>query len=427
MSVTAFFDADTVERRSDFFTGADQPPCTTGCPSQVDARGYINLISEGKFYEAIVLEKERNPLALCHGRLCNHQCEYSCTKGTEEGEPISIRLLKRFIADHEMTIPQEKRIPWVKPISKRKKIALIGSGPACLTAGDDLMNLGYDVVIFESRSVPGGYLYVGIPDYRLPKGVLMDEINGIFGKGVDIRLSTAIGKDIPFEDLRKDGYAAVMIGTGAQKPLGLGIPGDDLPGVVAGEDFIEEVCMRRSPPIGKRVAVIGAGNTGMDACRSALRQGAEEVYVLYRRTRKEMPAAPDEVEDAIEEGVRFEYLVSPIRVVGDGKVEGIELVKNKLGDPDDSGRRSPVPVQGSEYILPVDTILTAISRVPDFPWIPKEIKVNRKKGIEVDWKTGMTSIPGVFAGGDCVLGAASAIEAVAHGKRAARGIDQFLS
>jgi len=409
-------DVDRVETRK-------MPPCMAACPSNMKIREYVGLISEGKYIEAVQVMKEDNPLILVCGRVCPHPCEENCRRGDKD-ESVAINNLKRFAADYDFRLYKEGKIK-IEETEKTKsqKVAIVGAGPAGLTCAYYLAQMGYQTTIFERLPVAGGMLRVGIPAYRLPYDILQAEVDQILALGVELKLNTSIDS---LDDLFKDGFDAVFLGVGAHRPIKLGIEGEDLEGVVPGEGFLADVALEKEYKKGKNVAVIGGGNTAIDCARVSVREGADNVYILYRRSLQEMPAHEVEVEDALAEGIDIQYLVSPTKIIGkDGKVVGIECLRNELGEKDAQGRRRPVPVEGSEFILEVDTIMSAISRVPEIDWLePTEVEVHTKWGtIETDPLTGETSMPNVYAAGDVSLGADIAIAAIGGGKRAAITID----
>lgn len=414
---------------------ATPPPCTTACPAGVDARGYLNLVAQGKYYEGYLLHLENNPLPATFGRICFHPCEVSCRRA-EQDQAVSIRNVKRFMADQVLEdIKNGKVNPFVKPdIQLSKKVAVIGSGPAGLACAYYLARLGYRVTIFEKLPVAGGMLAVGIPSYRLPAEVLQTEIDLILQLGVELKLNTAFGDEMTLDDLTEEGYDAVFLGVGAHVPQKLGTKGEDLTGVLAGEAFLQDDALGKDVDIGRKAVVIGGGNTAIDCARTAKRLGAD-VTILYRRGREEMPAHEFEITEAIVEGVKLELLAAPTRFIGeDGRLKAVECIRMELGEADASGRRRPVPVKGSEFTIPASSVLKAISRLPSYcspdgqvTWFVSEgISMSRWCTIETDPLTGATSREGVFSGGDVVLGAATAVEAVAHGRRAALGIDSYL-
>jgi len=400
-------------------------PCTLECPANIDIQGYIALIKAGKYQEAVKLIKEKNPMPLTIGRVCPHPCESVCRRSKVE-EPVAINNLKRFAADYD--IAQDH--PWIpeKKPQNGKKIAVIGAGPAGLSASYYLLLKGYGVTIFEKHPKPGGMLYYGIPRYRLPEDILKKEIDFILGLGAEIRYNCELGKDFSIEDLKAQGFNAVFLAIGAQKSIDMRIEGENLEGVVRGIDFLHQVAEGNPPPLhGKKVIVVGGGNTAMDASRTSLRLGAEEVIVLYRRTKTEMPANDYEIKEAEEEGVKFFYLAAPVKVIKGEKKLIVECIKMKLGEPDSSGRRRPIPIDGSNYTISTDLLITAIGQKPDTSVLSEYDIVTRWDTISADSKTGSTKDPFIFAGGDCVTGAKTAIEALAGGRKAAESIDRFLT
>ncbi|TFG32431.1 NADPH-dependent glutamate synthase [Candidatus Thorarchaeota archaeon] len=415
------------------------PKCVSGCPVEVPIKDFINLIREGKFMEAAAKIKETNSLPAVCGRVCPQetQCEQSCIYGIRN-EPIAIGRLERFVADYARL--HGEPLPDLPPKNGRK-VAIIGAGPAGLTCAGDLINMGYDVTIFEAFHKTGGVLVYGIPEFRLPKDIVQAEVDFLEKLGVKIRLNHVIGKirTIP-ELMDEDGYQAVFIGSGAGAPNFMRIPGMNLTTVFSANEFLTRVNLMKAYKfpeydtpvrVGKQVAVIGGGNVAMDAARTALRLGADKVTIVYRRSHEELPARAEEVHHAEEEGVLFEFLVNPTKVIGDENrnVVGMECLRMELGEPDDSGRRRPVPIKNSEFVIDVDTVIVAIGNSPN-PIIPQStpgLEVSQWGTIVVDEETGMTSILGVFAGGDIVTGAATVISAMGAGKRAARGIHEYLN
>lgn len=403
-----------------------EPPCRTTCPIHVNAQGYIALTSDSKFEEALALVREKNPFPGITGRVCHHPCESKCKRGDVE-EPISIDMIKRFLADYE--IKKKKKIPVPqKAKSNKKKVAIVGSGPAGLLCAYDLALLGYKVKIFEELSVAGGMLSVGIPEYRLPRDIIKREIGILEKLGVKIKLNTRIGKDIPIDDLCKD-YDAVFLAIGAHISRKLRIEGEELDGVFGATEFLREVNLGKKVKLGKNITVIGGGNAAIDAARTVLRLGAKEVTIVYRRSIKEMPANPEEIEDAIEEGIKIEFLTNPKRIIGkDGKVIRMECYRMRLGEPDESGRRRPIPIEGSEFTIKTDMVIPAISQEPDLDVLGKEQLIHKKwRAIDADAVTLETSIEGIFAGGDAVTGPKTYIEAMAAGRKAAISIDRYLN
>jgi heterodisulfide reductase subunit A-like polyferredoxin len=401
-------------------------PCKFRCPAHINAHGYVALTGQGRYEEALGLVREVTPLAGVLGRVCFHPCESRCSRQYVDS-PIAIASLKRFIADFEI---KQGKDPEVKATAepKNQKVAVIGSGPAGINCAYQLALAGYKVTIFEALPVAGGMLRVGIPDYRLDKGILEREIGILKKLGVEIKCNTPVGKDLTFDDLRREGYKAFFLGIGAHKDMKLGIPGEDLPGVIPGVKFLRELNLGSAPQIGKKVLVIGGGNVAMDVARSAVRLGCE-VTVVYRRSEHEMPASRWEIEHAMEEGVKFEYLTAPVEVIsGENGLSGLRCIRNRLGKADSSGRRRPVPVEGSEFVIPADTIIPAIGQAVDTEMIggAGEVCFERNGNIVCD-KTGMTtSIGDIFAGGDAATGPATAIEAIAAGNRAAISIRNYL-
>ena len=398
-------------------------PCVDECPAGVNAQGYIALISQGKFKEALALEREENPFASVCGRVCTHPCEGKCSRA-EYDEPVSIRSLKRFIADQETKLEKPDL-----PKKKKEKIAVVGSGPAGLTCAYYLAREGYLVKVFESLPIVGGMLAVGIPNFRLPRDQLKRDIDYIKSWGVEIETNKTLGEDFTVDSLFKKGYKSVFLGIGAHKEQKLNIPGENLSGVYSCVGFLRKVNLDQPEKIGKRVVVIGGGNAAVDAARTALRLGADEVSIVYRRSRTEMPADEEEIEAAEEEGIKIIYLAAPVKILGEGgEVYGIECIKMQLGPPDESGRQRPVPVKGSEHIMRVDNVIPAISQLPDLYWLKNsdEIKKTDWKTILTDPITFETSKKGVFAAGDAVTGPGVIIGAIAQGKETAISIDRYL-
>ena len=396
--------------------------CMYACPINTNTLGYIKLIAEGKFKEAYELNRAVNPLPSVCGRICYAPCEANCNRGQLD-EPIAIRELKMFVTDQvnidELPVPQVTKTG--------KKVAIIGAGPAGLGAANDLALKGHDVTIFEALPEPGGMLRYGIPEYRLPKDILAKEINYIKRLGVEIKTGAEVGKDIPLADLRKD-YQAIFIGVGAPGGMKLEGEGADHPGVTDGIKFLQAVNLGKGVSIGKKVAVVGGGNTAIDCARTAKRLGAEEVRVVYRRTRAEMPAANEEIEAMLKEGIKIDYLTLPQKFFSkNGTLSEMECIRMQLGEPDASGRRRPIPVAGSEFRAPVETVIAALGQVTRVDYL-KEVKVNTAKNgtVPIDADTGATNVAGIFAGGDVVTGAAFVVDAIAAGKKAAISIDRYL-
>ena len=400
-------------------------PCHHTCPISTEACSYVALIAQGKFKQALEVNRWANPLPSVCGRVCHHPCETRCRAG-EVGEPIAIRHLKRFVADYERTNGGK---PAVKPVSKKyEKVAIVGSGPAGLMAGWELAKKGYEVTIFEAEKVPGGMLSWGIPEYRLPKNILNSEIEAIKQLGVEIKTNTRIGKDLTIDDLFTKGFKSVFIAAGAPVNLKLGIPGENVEGVIDPIEFLKKYNLEKKAEIGKKVAVVGGGNTAIDAARTAWRLGAE-VFILYRRTRPEMPANKEEIDEALKEGIKIEFLTLPIEChAKNGRLSKIKCARMELGDFDKSGRRRPVPVAGSEFELEIDTLMPAIGQKPDLSFLEGKTKINvsKWKTLEVDPETMATNIPGIFAGGDVISGPATVLEAMQAGKIAAESIHRYL-
>jgi NADH-quinone oxidoreductase subunit F len=398
-------------------------PCQGTCPVGLDVAGYVALIKEGKFEQAYLLIMQRLPFPLSVGRVCNHPCEGKCRRGQID-DPIAIRHLKRFAADYAFEHGFEYT-PQVKQL-KEERIAIIGAGPAGLSAAWDLAIEGYKVTVFEALPVAGGMLAVGIPEYRLPKKILDKEIKGVEKLGVDIKLNTRVN-DI--ESLMKDNkYQAVFIATGAHKGDKMKIPGEDLTGVFDAIDFLRETSLGKEIKVGQKVAVVGGGNSAIDAARIALRKGAKEVHILYRREKRDMPALTEEIVAAEEEGVHIHCLTAPTEVVGNnGVVTGLKCIRMELKEFDASGRKTPYPIKGSEYTMKADTVIEATGQRPDTSFLNGDgIGVAKRGTIVADLRTLATNRKGVFAGGDAVAGAATVIEAIAAGQRAASSIKRYL-
>jgi len=400
-------------------------PCQSACPAGVDVEGYIALIARGAYREAVGLIREKLPLPAVIGRICPHPCEDECRRHLVD-QPVSICGLKRFAADHEQ-LDKERSVTALKPRSGFM-VAIVGSGPAGLSAAYYLSQEGHEVTIYEALPEPGGMLRYGIPDYRLPKEVLDREIATITEIGVTIKPNLALARDFTIESLLGDGFHAIFLATGAHQSQKMNVEGEDLQGVLPGTDFLRSVALGASPEVGKRVVVLGGGNTAIDAARTALRLGAEQVTIVYRRSRSEMPATGWEIEEAEEEGIGLRFLAAPVRIIGgNGRAQGIECIKMVLGAPDASGRPRPEPVPGSEFVLAVDSVVAAIGQRPDLSFLPREGGPRTERGnIVADPDTLLTDISGVFAGGDCMTGAATAVEAIAAGRKAATAIGRYL-
>ena len=400
-------------------------PCQHACPIGTEVPVYISLIAERRFEEAFEVIRKDNPLPSVCSRVCHHPCESKCQAG-RWAEPIAIRALKRFAVDYA----RRKISP--KKVSRRKlkeKVAIVGSGPAGLTAGYYLAERGYDVTIFEAAPIVGGTLALYIPEYRLPKEILNLDVEYIKGAGVEIRTNTKIGEDVPFRELLEN-YRAVFVATGAHRSRRLGVPNEDAGGVLDALKFLRDVNLGREVEIGRRVGIIGGGNAAVDAARVALRmEGCEKVLIIYRRTKAEMPAFEEEVDAASEEGIEFKFLTAPSKVlVEDGRVVGLECVRMELGEVDETGRRRPVPVPGSEFVLELDTLIVAIGQEPDLSFLGEEcgIKISEGNTLVVDPETLATDLEGVFAGGDVVTGPKTVVDAISSGKIAAESIDRYI-
>ena len=400
------------------------PPCRASCPIHVNAQGYIALITAGKFEEALALVRERNPFPGITGRICTHPCETACRRKDVE-RAVAIDGLKRFVSDFE----KEDKTDLTVPEENGKRVAIIGSGPAGLLAAFDLRKMGYGVTVFEALPVAGGMLAVGIPEYRLPRSILNKEINTLLHMGVELKLNTPIGKDLTLQHLKTKGYDAIFIATGAHQSRKLGLQGEENKGVFHAVDFLRKVALGEPVKVGEKVVVVGGGNAAIDAARTAFRLGSREVTIAYRRTRNEMPAQEEEIEEAEHEGINIEYLTAPTRLlIEDGKIQGMECIRMELGDPDESGRPRPVPISGSEFRIEADTVIPAISQSPDLSFLNglDGLKTSRWGGIEADPVTLETNIKGIFSGGDVVTGPQTYIDAMAAGRKAAISIDRYL-
>jgi len=406
-------------------------PCRQTCPAEIDIPRYIAQIREGDYEGAVTTIRERNPLLLACGRVCPHPCEVNCRRAIED-EPVSINQLKRFAADYEMN--SGKRLPVPLAPLTGKRIAVVGGGPAGLTCAFFLRRLGHEVTIFEAMPKLGGMLRYGIPEYRLPKQVLDWEIDGILELGVESRCNQKFGTDFDVDSLKADGFDAIFLGIGAWKDSSLRVEGEQLQGCYTGIDFLSRLAGGEPIPTGRSAVIIGGGNTAIDCTRNLLRLGVQEVNLVYRRTRNEMPANPVEIEAAEEEGVKFTFLAAPVRVVGDanGNTTHLEYLKMKLGEPDASGRRRPVPIEGSETLMETDMVITAIGQSPDISFTEQMeqqlagLKTTRWNTIEVDPATLQSDVLYVFAAGDAATGPSLVVDAIGGGRRAARSIHQYV-
>ena len=420
-------------------------PCVSGCPVNIHIPEFIEKIKESDFEGAYQIISQSSSLPAVCGRVCpqESQCECECVRG-KKGDPVGIGRLERFVADWHNEHNTEKPVP---AASNGKRVAVVGSGPSGLTCAGDLARKGYKVTVFEALHTAGGVLVYGIPEFRLPKAIVQKEVDNLKDLGVDVETNIIIGKTLTVDELFEKGYDAVFIGSGAGLPNFMGIPGEAYKGVYSANEFLTRSNLMKAykddpvTPImkGGRVAVVGGGNVAMDAARTALRLGADKVYIVYRRSMEELPARKEEVEHAIEEGIDFRLLNNPIEILGyenpddkrdpkNGFVTGMRCIQMELGEPDENGRRRPVPIPGSEFLLDVDTVVISIGTSPN-PLIKSTtegLEVNRHGGFIVEETTGATSRKGVYAGGDAVTGAATVISAMGAGKTAAKAIDEYL-
>ncbi len=411
-------------------------PCITGCPVQVKIPEFIALVAEGKFLEAAAKIKETSALPAVCGRVCPQetQCEQKCVRGIK-GEPVAIGRLERFVADYAREHGEEKP---VKPAPNGHKCAIVGVGPAGLTCAGDLARMGYEVTVFEALHTAGGVLMYGIPEFRLPKEIVQKEIDTLKDLGVEFVLNFVVGRSETIDELFSDGYEAIFVGSGAGLPSFLGVPGENANGVYSANEYLTRINLMKAYQEGSdtpifhahKVAVVGGGNVAMDAARCAKRMGAEDVYIVYRRSEKELPARLEEIHHAKEEGIIFKFLTAPLEVISDENynVTGMKCQQMELGEPDESGRCRPVPVEGSEFMLDLDCVIAAIGTSPN-PLIRHTtpgLDTNRKGCIIADDEHGITSKDGVFAGGDAVTGAATVILAMGAGKRAAAAMDEYI-
>lgn len=414
--------------------------CVEGCPVEIDIPGFIKAIGDGDMPEAVRILKDKNSLPGICGRVCPQetQCEQTCSLA-KKGAPIAIGRLERYVADWERANMKSISSPVAQPSPTGKRVAVVGSGPAGLTTAADLAKLGHSVTIFEALHVAGGVLMYGIPEFRLPKAIVQAEVDYVTSLGVELKLDAVVGKLVTVDELLNNGYKAVFLGTGAGLPMFLNIPGENLNGIYSANEFLTRVNLMKAyrfpeydtpVKVGKRVAVIGGGNVAMDSARCALRLGADEVYIVYRRSEVEMPARREEVENAMEEGIHFKLLTNPKQMLGDEQnwVVGMECYKMELGEPDASGRRRPIVIPGSEFIIDVDVVIVALGTTPN-PLIAQTtegLETTRWGTIVADEATGKTVKPQVWAGGDIVTGAATVISAMGAGRRAAVSMDEYL-
>ena len=418
---------DYRENREDVLPSGTAP-CKAACPAHIPVQGYLKLAAQGRYTEALELIKTENPFPAVCGRICNKRCEAECTRGDVD-EAVAIDEVKRFIADHDMREATRFVPKMVNQIGRpyAEKIAVIGAGPAGMSCAYYLAQKGYPVTVFDRNPVPGGMLTLGIPSFRLEKDVLNAEIDILKEMGVEFRCGVEVGKDVTIQQLRGEGYKGFYLAIGAQKSAKLRIPGEELEGVLGGVDFLREVNLGNKPDIGRRCAVIGGGNVAMDVCRSAVRLGAEETYVLYRRSEAEMPADPEEVREAMEEGVKFRFLSAPVEIIGtDGRVSAIKIEKMELGEPDERGRRKPVGT-GEFEIVEIDSVIGAVGQTVDWGTLDVgALKTTKKDTAEADSLTYQTAQPDIFVGGDCYTGPKFAIDAIAAGKEAAISLHRYV-
>jgi len=435
---------DAIDHFEDQFSGAIQlqkkiprqeykvkvtAPCESACPSHLPITRYVELIKEGRFEESLALIREATCLPGILGRVCVRPCEDNCRRGNVD-ECISIKWLKRFVADYELE--KRKEPLFKKEATRPEKVAIIGAGPAGLSCAYYLALKGYQATIFERLGEPGGMAAMGIPDYRLPRDVVGYEAEVVEKLGVEIRYNTQVGKDISISQMFEQGYKAIFIGVGAQTNTPMGVEGEDkgYQGFIPGVYYLLEINLGRDPyPEGKRVVVVGGGNVAIDCVRSSFRIGKADVNLVYRRTKKEMPADRVEIHDAEEEGVKFHYLCNPVRIVEkEGKVVGMECIRMELGEPDESGRRRPVPIKGSEFFIEADIAIPAIGQAIDLSFLDEKdgVKTTKRSTIAIQEGTFLTSRPGIFSAGDCVTGPDVLVRAAGHGKKAAEKIDLFL-
>ena len=405
-------------------------PCQHTCPVGINIPKYVAQIAAGEYLEAVETIRERNPFPAICGRICNHPCEGRCRRG-ELDDPVAIRALKRFAADWYFDHVGELSAPERFPQTHSQQVAVVGAGPTGLSCAYFLAQMGYPVTVFEALPVGGGMLSVAIPDFRLPREVIEKEIDHITKRGVQIKYNSPINVNFTIEDIRNRGFEAVFIGAGAQRSQNIGIPGEleDVEGFYYGLRFLRDVKVGKPVKVGDRVAVIGGGNVALDSSRTAVRLGASKVSIFYRRSREEMPVTEVEYDEALAEGVQANFLVSPTRIVSDDwKITGLQCVRMKLGEPDASGRRRPIPVSGSEFFATADTVIAAVGQAPDLSFLPADSALERTRWerLAVDSNRLVTSVPGVFAGGDFVSGPGMVIEAIAAGRRGAIAIDKYL-
>ena len=416
-------------------------PCVDGCPVEIDIPGFLKEIQEGNLAEAARILKDKNSLPAICGRVCPQetQCEEKCSLA-KKGAPIAIGRLERYVADWELADIAGHHLQFIAPEPSGKSVAVVGAGPAGLTVAANLAKLGHRVVIFEALHVAGGVLVYGIPEFRLPKDIVQAEVEYVKSLGVELVLNWVVGKTISVDELINDGFQAIFLGTGAGLPMFLNIPGENLSGIYSANEFLTRTNLMKAylfpdhltpVNVGERVVVIGGGNVAMDSARCALRLGAYEVRVVYRRSQAEMPARREEAENAEEEGVIFQFLTNPVRFLADdqAQVKAMECVEMELGEPDASGRPRPIPKRNSEFLIETDTVIIALGTTPN-PLIPattEGLETTRKGTVVADKETGLTTRPAVWAGGDLTTGAATVISAMGAAKRAAASIHDYLT
>ena len=405
-------------------------PCQHTCPVGINTPKYVAQIADGDYSMAIETIRERNPFPAICGRICHHPCEGRCRRG-ELDEPVAIRALKRFAADWYFDHVNELPTPEPFPQTHKQKVAVVGAGPTGLSCAYFLAQMGYPVTVFEALPIGGGMLSVAIPDFRLPQEVIKREIDYIAKRGVEIKYNTPINVNFTIEDIKSSGFEAVFIAAGAQRSQSIGIPGEleDIEGFFYGLRFLRDVKIGKPVNIGRSVAVIGGGNVALDSSRTAIRLGADDVSIFYRRSREEMPVTEVEYDETLAEGIRVNFLASPTRIVSnDWKVTGLQCVRMKLGEPDAGGRRRPIPIPGSEFLAPADTVIAAVGQAPDLSFLPPDSALERTRWerLAVDENRLATNVPGVFAGGDFVSGPGMVIEAIAAGRRGAIAVDKYL-
>ena len=404
-------------------------PCIEACPVHLDVPRYIEFISSGRYAQALAVIREHNPLPAVCGRVCVRFCEQACRRGMLDN-PVDIKHLKQFVSDVELDAAVRPGTVPCDSSPQAGRVAIVGSGPAGIMAAYILLQRGHGVTLFEAMAEPGGMAALGIPDYRLPRTILREEIRVIENMGADIRYSTALGRDVGLQELHET-FDAVFLGIGTQNGRPMGIPGEeeDPPGYMLGVEFLRLINLGQSPRRGSKALVVGGGNVAMDCSRSALRLGFNEVHLVYRRDRPAMPADKVEIHEAEEEGVNYHFQVNPVRIICDHQgVTGVECVRMQPGQPDANGRRRPEPVPGSEFVIPCDMVIPAIGQSMDMSWMEDglALEMTRWKTIQVDPLTMATNVPGIFAGGDCTSGPATLVEALAAGERAGRAMDQYL-